>query len=148
MRAFFAATTGFPILLFTAALLVVLGFWLLVAFRAAGADSFDADVDLDAWGLDGVPVALAFSVLTVFAWLLGLGAVILLDVLGSTGMVTVLVKLAVPVVALLLAWRLTRLFVRPLHRLFPDDPAVSRPARTLADGVAAPPTDTEGSARS
>ncbi|MCX4238410.1 hypothetical protein ACH4Y0_21095 [Streptomyces sp. NPDC020707] len=46
MRTFSEAATGFPSLLFTAALVVVLGFWLLVAGWAVRADSFDPDADL------------------------------------------------------------------------------------------------------
>ncbi|MGA5452018.1 hypothetical protein ACPCVO_35830 [Streptomyces umbrinus] len=122
MHAFFEAATGFPSLLFTAAMIVILTFWLLVAFGAAGADSFDADADLDAWGMGGVPVAVAFSMLTAFAWLLSLGTVILLHAAAPAGVAIGLVKIVMPVGALLVAWRLTRLFVRPLHRLFPDEP--------------------------
>ncbi|MGW0565986.1 hypothetical protein [Streptomyces tauricus] len=140
MRTFFGAATGFPSLLFTAALVIVLGFWLLVACGAARADSFDADADLDAWDLGDVPVAVAFSVLTVFAWLLSLGTVVLLDAVAPAEIVTGLLKIVVPVAALLVAWRLTRLFVRPLHRLLPDEPGAFRPAEALADGMAAPCT--------
>ncbi|WAU81435.1 hypothetical protein O1Q96_17585 [Streptomyces sp. Qhu-G9] len=134
MRALFEAATGFPSLLFTAALIVILGFWLLVAFGAAGADSYDADADLDAWGMGGVPVAVAFSILTAFAWLLSLGAVILLHAAAPAGVVLGLMKIVVPVGSLLAAWRLTRLFVRPLHRLSPDEPGPSRPVEALASG--------------
>lgn len=134
MRAFFEAATGFPSLLFTAAMIVIFAFWLLVAFGAAGADSFDADADLDAWGMGGVPVAVAFSMLTAFAWLLSLGTVVLLHAAAPAGVVIGLVKIVVPVGALLVAWRLTRLFVRPLHRLFPDEPGAPRPVEALVSG--------------
>ncbi|MET9565873.1 hypothetical protein [Streptomyces tauricus] len=123
--------------MFTAALVIVVGFWLLVTCGAARADSFDADADLAAWGLGDVPVAVAFSVLTVFAWLLSLGTVVLLDVAAPAEIVTGLLTIVVPVAALLVAWRLTRLFVRPLHRLFPDEPGAFRPAEALVGGMAA-----------
>ncbi|MFG2026295.1 hypothetical protein [Streptomyces sp. NPDC048825] len=128
MRAFLEAATGFPTLLFTAALVVVVGFWVLVAFGAAGSDSFDADADadLDAWGMGGVPVAVAFSLLTVLAWFLSLGTAILLDAYVPSGILGGLLRLVVPLGVLLAAWRLTRLFVRPLHRLFPDEPEPPR----------------------
>ncbi|MFF5010987.1 hypothetical protein ACFY3G_50415 [Streptomyces phaeochromogenes] len=139
MHAFFEAATGFPSLLFTAAMIVIFAFWLLVAFGAADTDSFDSDADLDAWGMGGVPVAVAFSILTAFAWLLSLGAVILLHAAAPAEVVIGLVKIVVPVGSLLVAWRLTRLFVRPLHRLFPDEPGTSRPVETLVgSGVGAP----------
>ena len=43
---FLAAATGLPTILLTAALVVVVCFWLLAAVGVACADSFDADVDL------------------------------------------------------------------------------------------------------
>ncbi|WP_328769847.1 hypothetical protein [Streptomyces sp. NBC_00286] len=139
MRAFLEAATGFPTLLFTAALVVVVGFWVLVAFGAAGSDSFDADTDLDAWGMGGVPVAVAFSLLTVLAWFLSLGAAILLDVFVPSGTLGGLLRLVVPVGVLLAAWRLTCLFVRPLHRLFPDEPEPPRHAEArIGDGITVP----------
>jgi hypothetical protein len=130
MRVFLEAVTGFPTLLFTAALVVVVGFWVLVAFGAAGSDSFDADADLDAWGMGGVPVAVAFSLLTATGWFLSLGATVLLDPVALSGLLAGLTNLVVLTVALLGAWRATRLLVRPLHRLFPDEPppSSSRPA--------------------
>ncbi|MGW3423673.1 hypothetical protein [Streptomyces phaeochromogenes] len=134
MRAFLGAATGFPSLLFTAAMIVIFAFWLLVAFGAAGADSFDTDADLDAWGMGGVPVAVAFSMLTAFAWLLSLGTVVLLHAAAPAGVAIGLVKIVMPVGALLVAWRLTRLFVRPLHRHFPDEPGVPRPVEALVSG--------------
>ncbi|WP_206307011.1 hypothetical protein [Streptomyces sp. F001] len=141
MRGFLEAATGFPALLFTAALVVVGCFWLLVAVGAAEPDSFDRDADLDAWGMGGAPVAVAFSLLTVFAWLLGLGAAILLDAFAASGVLGGLLRITAPVWALLVAWRLTCVFVRPLHRLFPDEPGPSRPAETevLVSGSTALP---------
>ncbi|WP_225859554.1 hypothetical protein [Streptomyces albicerus] len=136
MRAFLEAATGFPTLLFTAALVVVVGFWVLVAFGAAGSDSFDADADLRTWGMGGVPVAVAFSLLTVLAWILGLGTAILLDAFVPLGILGGLLRLMVPIGVLLAAWRLTRLFVRPLHRLFPDEPGPSRHTEArIGDGT-------------
>ncbi|MFE9687186.1 hypothetical protein [Streptomyces sp. NPDC006285] len=138
MRTFSEAATGFPSLLFTAALIVVLGFWLLVACGAVRADSFDSDADLGAWGLGGVPVAVALSVLTAFAWLLSLSAVVLLDAAVPADVVVGLAKLAVPAAAPVAAWHMTRLFVRPLHRLFPDEPGASQTdGGLLVGGVAA-----------
>ncbi|MFE2987631.1 hypothetical protein [Streptomyces sp. NPDC059262] len=68
MGEFVAAAVGFPGLLFTAALVVCCGFWMLVALGWAEADAFDADVELDAWGLGGVPVAGAVSLMIAVAW--------------------------------------------------------------------------------
>jgi hypothetical protein len=86
MRTLFTAATGLPTLLFTAALLVAACFWVLVAVRAAAVDSFDADVNLDPLGMGGVPVAVALSLLSALAWTLALGAALLLDAIGLTGL--------------------------------------------------------------
>ncbi|KUM69935.1 hypothetical protein [Streptomyces curacoi] len=124
MRTTLAVATGLPTILLTAALVVIVCFWLLVAAGFTTADSFDADVDLRAWGMGGVPVTVAVSSLTVLAWLLSVGGTLVLVAFTSPGPVTGLLRLMVPALALLAAWRLTRLFVRPLHRLFPDEPGL------------------------
>jgi hypothetical protein len=122
MRTFVEAATGFPVILCTTALIGTVFFWLLVAVGAAAVDSFDADTDLRPLGLGGVPVAVAMSVLTALAWLLGVGATMTLTALAPTGAVAGVLRLVVPVAGLFVAWPLTCLFVRPLHRLFPDAP--------------------------
>ncbi|MGI5439446.1 hypothetical protein ACQEV4_19240 [Streptomyces shenzhenensis] len=134
MRTLWEAATGPLSILFTAALVVVGCFWLLVAVGAAAANSFDADLDLGRWGMGGVPVAVALTLLTALAWLFGVGAhALLLAGLLPTGAVTGALHVLVSAAALLAAWRVTCLFVRPLHRLFPDEPG---PARAAArDGV-------------
>ncbi|POX51202.1 hypothetical protein [Streptomyces sp. Ru72] len=127
MRVFVEAATGIPVLVFTAALVVVVCFWLLVALGVTASGSFDADVDLDGWGMGGVPVAVALSVLTVLAWFLGVGASVLVALLVPSGAVTGLLRPVVSAAGLFAAWRLTCLSVRPLHRLFPDEPGSVRP---------------------
>lgn len=124
MRTFLAVAAGLPTILLTAALVVTVCFWFLVAAGFATADSFDADVDLCAWGMGGVPVTIALSALTVLAWSLSVGGTLALVLFTSPGPATGLLRMVVPVLALLAAWRITRLFVRPLHRLFPDEPGL------------------------
>ncbi|MFJ9539859.1 hypothetical protein ACIRPX_21675 [Streptomyces sp. NPDC101225] len=127
MRTFLVAATGLPTILPTAALVVVVCFWLLALVRITGVDSFDADVDLRAWRLGGVPVAVALSLLTVLAWGLSVSAAVLLTVFRPPGAVAGPLRLAAAAGALLLAWAAACLIVRPLHRLFPDEPAAAVP---------------------
>ncbi|NUP19323.1 MAG: hypothetical protein HOZ81_25190 [Streptomyces sp.] len=122
MGTFLAAATGLPTILLTAALVVVFCFWLLVAVGVAAADTFDRDADLSAWGMGGVPVTVAVSAMTALGWLLSVGAILVLAAFVPPGPASGLLRIVVPVVALLVAWPLTCLFVRPLHRLFPDEP--------------------------
>jgi len=136
MRTFLVAATGLPTILLTAALVVLLCFWLLVAVGVTAADSFDADLDLRAWGMGGVPVAVALSLLTAVAWSLSVGAGTVVAVLAPADPLPGLLRLVVPVGALFVAWATTCLVVRPLHRPFPDEPGPPAPgeART-GDGV-------------
>jgi hypothetical protein len=141
MRTFLAAATGLPTILLTAALVVVVCFWLLAAAGAAAVDSFDTDVDLRAWHMGGVPVTVAFSVLTMLAWCLSVGAAVLLAVSALPGPVAGMLRLVVSVGALLVSWGVTCLIVRPLHRLFPDEPGPSVPG--VARTGAAEPSDAD-----
>ncbi|MFJ4277551.1 hypothetical protein [Streptomyces massasporeus] len=126
MRTLLSAATGPPAFLLTTALVVVLCFWLLVAAGLTSAGSFDADANLRAWGMDGVPVAVAVSLLTAVAWILSVGGVLLLAACAPPCPATGLLRMALPLAVLPVAWRLTCLFVRPLHRLFPDEPGPPR----------------------
>ncbi|MFG3659406.1 hypothetical protein [Streptomyces sp. NPDC047706] len=145
MRTLLEAATGLPMIVLTAALVVLVCFWLLVAVRVATPAGFDADVDLGPWGMGGVPVSVALSSLTVLAWLLGIGATTALAAFLPPGPVTGLLRLAVPLPALVVAWRLTRLFVRPLHRLRPDEPVPPPRGAAGTGDRAAPPGACDGS---
>ncbi|MFG2533091.1 hypothetical protein [Streptomyces sp. NPDC048516] len=126
MGTFLAAAAGFPTIVFTAALVVVVAFWLLVAVGVTESGSFDADADFRPWGMGGVPVTVAFSLLTALAWFVSLAGTVLLDSTASPGLVRELLRPAVLVVAMVVAWRVTRVLVRPLHRLFPAAPGPPR----------------------
>ncbi len=125
MGTLFATAAGFPSLLFTTALVVVVIFWLLVAVGVTDSGIFDADVDVDAWGMGGVPVAVPCSVMTVFAWCVSLAATVLLDPVAAPGVGRVVLRVTVLAAALLVAWSMTRLFVRLWLRLRPEEPGPS-----------------------
>ncbi|MEI5525656.1 hypothetical protein WB401_13935 [Streptomyces brasiliscabiei] len=130
MRTLFEAATTYPVFPFTVALIVVVCFWLLVAVGAAHSGSFDDDADAEVWGLGGVPVSVGFSLVTGAAWLGSLCTTVLLDPLALAGPVRALTGIAVLIAAPLFAWRVARLLVRPLHRLFPDEPGPSVPGES------------------
>ncbi|WP_369166945.1 hypothetical protein AB5J49_03215 [Streptomyces sp. R28] len=138
VRAFVEAATGLPTILFTTALVVVVCFWLLVASGVAEVNSFDADMDLDAWSLGGVPVAVAISLLTGVAWTLSTVATVLLVAFAPVGIVAGALRLTVPVGALVAAWLLTCLAVRPLRRLHPHEPGSRGPAGVVDGGLTGP----------
>ncbi|MEV7913925.1 hypothetical protein [Streptomyces griseus] len=126
MDEFLSAALEFPAVIFGAALIVVICFWLLVLAGAAGHDSFDADLDTGPAGLGGVPVSVSVSLLVVFSWFGSLSGTVLLRH-SETGTATRAV-LAVAVLAgsLLLAWAAVRLLVHRFRRYFPAEPPPSR----------------------
>ncbi|OYP13105.1 hypothetical protein CFC35_00005 [Streptomyces sp. FBKL.4005] len=119
------AAASFPTHVFTAALLVVVCFWLVVAAGVADSACFDEDIDADAWGLGGIPVAASFSLMTAFAWTGSLCAALLTGPLGASWVLTALASGVVLAGAPLLAWWLTRALVRLLRRRHPDEHAPS-----------------------
>jgi hypothetical protein len=129
MRDFFHAAIGFPTFLFTAALLVVIAFWLLVLLGVAGSDGFDHGTSLDALGFGGVPVTVSVSLFAATGWFASLCGQVLLARFGvgaGGGLPGIALGVALLLVSLLIAHRLTRTLVRPLVVLYPDEPVPSR----------------------
>lgn len=124
MGEFVNAAVGFPTVVFTCLLVVVVGYWVLVL--AGGAD-LDADADvgiagvLAGLGLGGVPATVAASLLIAFGWFVSLVGTVLL---GGPGLSVV--AAVVLVVALAGGWLGTRLLVPLLRRALPDTSGPSR----------------------
>ncbi|QGV79793.1 hypothetical protein [Streptomyces ficellus] len=116
MAGFLHATVTFPAVLFTAALVVVAGFWLLVLVGGADRDSFDGDVNADALRLGGVPVSVSASLLVAVAWLLAVTGSLALSVTGWPAALCHLLDAVLLFVALLGSWALMSAFVRLLTR--------------------------------
>ncbi|HET6855612.1 MAG TPA: hypothetical protein VFH94_00750 [Streptomyces sp.] len=126
MGEFLHAATTFPTVLFTSALVIVVCYWLLVLLGAAEHDSFETDVDADALHLGGVPVSVFASLLIVSAWFLSLTGSVLLARTGSSDGLLYLLGTVLLGASLLAAWRVARALMRPLAKLFPDEPGPSR----------------------
>ncbi|MCX5205796.1 hypothetical protein OG897_30650 [Streptomyces sp. NBC_00237] len=126
MSEFLHAAAGFPTVLFTAALVVVVGFWLLVLVGGADHDSFEGDVNTDVLGFGGVPVSVSASLCIALVWFLSLTGSVIGARAGAVGTGRTVVGAAVLLAAVVLAWTLTRIAVRPLAKLFPDEPGPSR----------------------
>ncbi|MFF2079860.1 hypothetical protein ACFVXG_34510 [Kitasatospora sp. NPDC058162] len=73
---------------------------------------------LDALGLGGVPATVAVSLLVALAWFVSLAGTVLTTGAPARG--------GVFAVALVASWAGTRVLVRPLRRLFPEDRPVTR----------------------
>ncbi|WP_432037915.1 hypothetical protein [Streptomyces cucumeris] len=126
MTEFLRTAVAFPTVLFTSVLLVVIAFWLLVLIGVAHQDSFDTDVDTEALSLGGVPVSVSASLLIALGWFLSLSGAVLLARSGLPSTLSHLLGAALLCVSPLLSWRVTRVLVRPLAKLFPDEPEPSR----------------------
>ncbi|MFF2326577.1 MULTISPECIES: hypothetical protein [unclassified Streptomyces] len=126
MQEFLNAATAFPAVLFGAALVVVVFFWLLVLAGAADHHSFDGDLDTGTAGIGGVPVTVSVSVMVVVGWFTSLTGTVLLHRSGVTGLVRAGLAVAVFAGALLIAWAVMRLSARWVRRRFADQPPPSR----------------------
>lgn len=130
MSGFFAAAVGFPAVLFSFMLVVVVLYWLLVLVGA--------DLDLlddggaagggvaDTLGIGGVPLMIVLSMWITLSWLLAMVGTILLGAFGAGGVVGVLLGVAVLLVATLGGLLGTRLVVVPIRRALPAAAAPTR----------------------
>ncbi|AXG78431.1 hypothetical protein [Streptomyces paludis] len=139
MNEFIGAALGFPAVLFGAALLVVIAFWLLVLAGAAEHDAFNSSMDTGTGadsaggtgstggaGLGGVPVTIPVSLLIAIAWFTTLAGSVLVRRQVEPGTGRTLWSAAVLVAGALIAWGVTRLLVRRLRDLVPEQAPPSR----------------------
>ncbi|HVK21619.1 MAG TPA: hypothetical protein VM677_09700 [Actinokineospora sp.] len=120
MGEFVATTLRFPVVLFTFLLVAVILYWLIVALGVSDVDV----VDIDAFGIGGVPLTVALSILVLTSWFAALVGTVLLSDTG--GALATLLSIGVLLGALLIGLLITRLAMAPLRRLFPDDNGASR----------------------
>jgi hypothetical protein len=135
---FVGAALGFPAVVFSFALLVVIGYWVLVMLGGLGIDALDGDSDagsdgdgadsgvLHGLGLGGVPVTVVLSLLIAVAWFVSLAGTVLLDGVDAPGLALALLSVAVLVVAVVCAWFVARLLLVPLRRMLPSGQEPSR----------------------
>ncbi|MEU9795188.1 hypothetical protein AB0E27_32205 [Streptomyces sparsogenes] len=145
MRQVVEAVTRFPTVTLTSALVVALGFWLLVLLGRADVRGFDSDAPSLAKALHGLPVAVAASVVIVSAWLVTFTGMVLMEPMGLTGLGDAWARVALLALSVCVAGVVTHALAAPLARLFA--PAPGPPRRGAADGtpsipaVAAPEAD-------
>lgn len=126
MSEFVATVLSFPAVVFTLAVVVVAAFWLCVLVGTVEHDAFDDGADVDAVGLAGVPITVTVSLLVSLAWALSVAGALLLGRADLPSGLQAVAATGVLVVAVGAAWSATRLAVRPLRFLFPDEPGPSR----------------------
>ncbi|MCP2319807.1 hypothetical protein APR12_005182 [Nocardia amikacinitolerans] len=127
MGEFLAATLTFPTALFTFALLVVLGYWLLVLVGATEVDAFDgvgsgetdwAADGFDALGVGGVPATVAVTGLVSLSWFASLVGTVAIRAVDLGGAAAMAAGIAVSIAAVVAAVQGTRVVVIPLRRFF------------------------------
>jgi amino acid transporter len=124
MGGFVTATLAYPTVLFSFLLAIVVVYWLLVLFGAATPDDdLGGDGFLDHVGLGGVPATATLSLLIAVGWFTSLAGGAGLRAVGRPNAVTTTGLL---VVALVVAFAVTRLAVRPLRTAFGDHRSPSR----------------------
>jgi hypothetical protein len=130
MHQFLEAAFGFPAAVFSFLLIVVIGYWLVVLLGLIDLDTPDGDTS-DAGtgflGLGGVPVGITFSFLVTFSWLGCLVGSVLLHRESVRGTLLTGLSIALPIGALVLAWMVTKLLIRPLRYMLPDEKSAIPP---------------------
>lgn len=130
MGLFLSAAFGFPTVLFTPMLVVVLGYWIFVIVGAADTemlDSVDADGDaaglsavLSKAGLGRVPVTVALTMLICVAWFVSMMGSILTSLVDTTSTPLLYALGAVVLlIALVAAWAVTSGVVMGFQRFLP-----------------------------
>ncbi len=128
---FLSAAFGFPTVLFTPMLVVVLGYWILVIVGASDTELLDSvDSEGDAVGLSAflrraglgrVPVTVALSLLICVAWFVSMMGSILTTLIETTSTPLVYALGAVVLlIALVAAWAVTSGVVMGLQRFLPQ----------------------------
>lgn len=122
MRDLLTAAIDFPTLFFTAALVIVLGFWLLALCGVTDRHAFDGDLPLGPLGLGGVATSVAASAVVLTGWLTSLAGAYALHRLTVPGVARTLLSLTLLGTALLVGQQVTRLLVRLWRRGHPQEP--------------------------
>ncbi|WP_432107535.1 hypothetical protein [Streptomyces sp. AA1529] len=126
MGTFLEATTAFPTVVFSAALLVVVLGWLLAALGSVDPEEAAAPFGAVFSGLAGLPAAVGVSLLTAVAWLLSLAGGLLLDRAGLGPGPQAAAGAVLLVAAPSAGWPLARAAARVAARALPTGTGPSR----------------------
>ena len=131
MDLFLSTAFGFPTVLFTPMLIVVLGYWIFVVVGAADTETLDSvDSGGDAAGLSAVlskaglgrvPVTVALTMLICVAWFVSMMGSIVTSLIGTTSTPMLWALGAVVLlIALVAAWAVTSGVVMGFQRFLPQ----------------------------
>ena len=130
MGDFIDAALGFPAVVFSVLLVVVVVYWVLVLAGAVDVGDSDADGGLDGildrLDLGGTPATVVLSVVVAIGWFASLVGTVALDAAGVSTGARVALAILVLLLALVIGGLVARLASRSLRRLFPTAPEASR----------------------
>ena len=137
MDPFYHNITSFPTVIFTVILGVCILFWMLAVLGLLDIDMFEVDVDIDdvdagpvggilvKFGLNGVPITIIITLITLFGWLLSYVFVAFLNPLIPGRALEILAGIPIFIVSLYLAAMVTAVVIKPLRKLFKKMEATS-----------------------
>ncbi|WP_144392257.1 OB-fold-containig protein [Pleionea sediminis] len=132
MNEIWSIASSFPTSIFTTINLILIGYWLIVAFGLLDFDFFDLDIDTDAdvsdlsgfatflatLGLTGVPITIVLTILMFCAWLISYIASKYLFFWVESESLMWLIGSLTSIGSLALALPITAWCIRPLRKLF------------------------------
>ncbi|MFF4500409.1 hypothetical protein [Streptomyces sp. NPDC001401] len=116
MREIAEAVLRFPTVTFTAALVVVVGFWVLILLEPSRRDRIAHRVEADAPHPDGTPVIADASLVIALAWIASLGGSLLLRPHEAPQPLGTALAVLILIASLALAALATRLMTRTRRR--------------------------------
>jgi len=135
MDEFLVNISSFPTAIYTTALVVVVGFWLLSFTGTFDLDAFDIEVDIDVdgdvgdiggvagllttLGLTGVPITIVISLLILNAWIICYFTSLLVPELPQfVSLVQIAINIGIVVASFMASIPLTAVMIKPLKGMF------------------------------
>ncbi|MCP4486542.1 MAG: DUF1449 family protein [Gammaproteobacteria bacterium] len=135
MEEFLVNISSFPTVIYTTALVVVVGYWLLSFTGTFDLDAFDIEIDLDVdtevgqiggvagllttLGLTGVPITIVISLLVLNAWIVCyFGSMAVSSLAEFASLINVVVGVGVATVSFAVSILVSANMIKPLKGLF------------------------------
>ncbi len=135
MDEFLVTISSFPTVIYTTALVVIVGFWLLSFTGTFDLDAFDVEVDIDVdgdvgniggvagllttLGLTGVPITIVISLLILNAWFICYFVSLVVPELPEVvTLLKVAINIGIAIGSLMISILLTAFMIKPMKGLF------------------------------
>lgn len=133
MEAFLINITAFPTLIYSTALIVVIGYWLLVLFGLFDFDMFDIETEAESnttgigsvagllitLGLSGVPITLVISLLILNGWVTCYFLSLITPSLPEfISILQIIIGIGIAIVGFLIGIPITATMIKPMRKFF------------------------------